>query len=177
MDVNVPVVVALLAICGPAVAGDFHVVSATRAGLVAVDPERRSREHPGHVNTPAHLILPQPHPYYGLLIQRVEVTNEWRCKDRLHRVSMRSFYSDSGRYVRSERGTQPWVTVDPDSDLSAMLEFACTSRPFRPVQTFDDLATLQKAYLSDVKGGRVSTRTTPLLERAIGDQPWVRRSR
>lgn len=174
MDVKISAVVAALAFGGHALAGDYHVVSVTRDGLIAIDPDRRSWEHPGHVDTPAQLILPQPHPYYGLMIQRVEVTNEWRCKTRLHRVSMRSLYSDTGRYVRSERAAEPWVTVDPDSDLSEMLDFACSRRPFQSVQRFRDIATLQKAYLTSLKGERVRRGTTPLLERALGDQPWRR---
>lgn len=90
----------------------------------AASPDKQFSRHHGHIVTSSHVNI-EKRPYYGLMIQRMTIVDEWNCKFREHRTARRIFYTDEERFVYSEATRDPWRIVAADSPFSVTLDLVC----------------------------------------------------
>lgn len=161
--------IALSGIASAAAAGELQVISMTEAGALAMDPSHKVYEHPGHVRTKAELILPEPEPYYGRMIERVEIAQEWECNRGERKTTRRNFYTGNGQYVRTEPVNQPWAKVPPESDHAPLIAAVCEGKPIEKAERFSDAEALKEAYRERLERGQVDQPSSRLVREARGE--------
>lgn len=160
------VALAMPVLASPSVAGELQVISMTEAGVLAMDPAEKVYEHPGHFRTKAELVLPKPEPYYGLMIERVEIAQEWECNRGERKTTRRNFYTGNGRYVRTEPSNQTWSKVQPESDHAPLIEAVCKGKPLVKAERFSDVNALKDAYRKRLAKGEVAKASSALVSEA-----------
>ncbi len=114
--------------CWAGAATASETIEVVEGGAETVKPssDKRVWDHPGHIITSSDVKLSSPQTYHGLMIERMTLTNEWRCEKRQHRISRRIYYTANGRFVRAENTGEDWSSVPKDSPLEKVLKSVCS---------------------------------------------------
>lgn len=156
-----------LALAAPAAAGELQLIGLSRSGALAIDLDHRLPEHPGHYDTRAELILAAPIASHGQLIQRIRLDQEWECVRGEHRTVRASFFTASGRYIRSAPVREPWRAVAPGGPLAEVMDLVCAGQPIAGARRFPDTAALQDHVLDRLAIGAFTPRAPGLVAEAL----------
>jgi hypothetical protein len=156
-----------VALAAPASAGELQLVGLSRAGALAIDLDHRLPEHPGHYDTRSELILAAPIPSHGQLIQRIRLDEEWECVRGEHRIVRASYYTASGRYLRSDPVRAPWRAVRAGTPLAEVMGLVCAGRPIAGARRFEDVDAMQAYALERLTLGAFTPRAPALVAQAL----------
>lgn len=144
-------------------AGKYHVLGMSRSGALLLD-RSTARWWYGYRRVSNVLILPEPVPYAGLMLQRIDVAMDWDCEARQYRVYLRIWRTLGGRYVRSRRVREPWVIAGRKSDADLARRLVCAAEQPVHVESFADLESAEALYFGRLERGELAEGTAMISQ-------------
>lgn len=150
----------------PAAQGaNYSLVAMTPTGALVFDRTYNHWRH-GYRITAEVIVLPEPTPFAGLMMQRIDIFEEWDCIGWRHRIVRRNYRTLDGRYLYTSAAVSPWAGAPPSHDEAIAAGLACSPDPEPVTEVFRDLETLQRVYFERLSAGRLAGRSSNLIEAA-----------